>query len=174
MAMSIWIKGSDGSVAPPGDYRALLRLYCVESWPKPPSSHDFDTIMLGSETRTVISAGEWVAGAAFSHQDSLVKDPQAPRSSTSAIRKFRYVGRLLIERLQNHEIRSSSRTIMFEGSSKAEIDEQGVWSVRRSALHERRDFILFNLDPSTVHTALNAAANIFAINLTVLPSQSQS
>lgn len=127
----IWVKGSDGSVAPPGDYRALLRLYCVESWPKPPNSHDFDTIMLGSETRTVISAGEWVAGAAFSHQDSAVEDPQAPRSSTGAIGKFRYAGRLLIERLQNHEMSSSSGTIMFEGSSKAKIDAQGVWSVKK-------------------------------------------
>ncbi|MCJ1244651.1 hypothetical protein MMC30_001850 [Trapelia coarctata] len=54
----IYVKGSNGSVVPPSDYRALLRLYCVESWPKPPNNHDFDTIMLPSETRTVINAGE--------------------------------------------------------------------------------------------------------------------
>ena len=127
----IWVKGSDGSVAPPGDCRALLRLYCVESWDEQPNSHDFDTIMLGSEIRTVISEGEWVAGAAFCYQDRTVEDPHIPSSSTGGIGKFRYVGRLLIERLQNHEISSSSQTIMFEGNSKAEIDAQGVWIVKK-------------------------------------------
>jgi len=130
----IWVNGIDSSVAQPGDYRALLRLYCVESWPKPPCGHDFDTVMLASETRTVISAGEWVAGAAFSHQDSAVEDHQVPRSSTDAIEKFRYVGRLLIERLQNHEMSSSSGTIMFEGSSKANIDAQGFWRVKKDCI----------------------------------------
>jgi hypothetical protein len=127
----IWVKGSDGSVDPPGDYRALLRLYCIESWPEPPDSHDFDTIMLPSETRTVTSAGEWVAGAAFSHQDRAIEDPHASRSITGGIEKFQYVGRLLIERLQNHEISNSSGTIMFEGIRKAVIDEQGAWSVKK-------------------------------------------
>ena len=126
----IWVNGCDGSVTPPGD-RALLRLYCVESWPKPSYGHNFDTIMLGSETRSVISAGEWVPGAAFSHQDSVVEASQAPRSSTGAIRKFRYVGRLLIERLQNHEMCNSSGTIFFEGASSVLIDASGVWSVKR-------------------------------------------
>jgi hypothetical protein len=128
----IWVNGSDGSVTPPGDYRALLRLYCVESWPKPPQSHKFDTIMFQNETRTVISAGAWVPGAAFSRRDCADGDADtATRSGPGAIVKFRYVGRLLIERVQNHEMSSSSGTIMFEGSTNVRIDAQGIWSVMK-------------------------------------------
>jgi hypothetical protein len=88
--------------------------------------------MFQSETRTVISAGAWVPGAAFSHRDcAAAENPQATRSSPDAIGKFQYVGRLLIERMENHEMSSSSGTILFEGSSNVEIDAQGVWSVKK-------------------------------------------
>ena len=127
----VWVKGSDGSVAPSGDYRALLRLYCTESWPKLPDSHDFDTLMFPSETRTVINAGNWVTVAAFSRQDIAVEDPEASRSGIVAIEKFRYVERMLIERLQNQEMSSGSGTIMFEGSSKIVINATGIWSVKK-------------------------------------------
>lgn len=123
-----WIKGSDDSVNPPGDHRALLRLYCVESWPEPPSSLDFDTVMLPSETRSVMNKGAWVAGAAFSQQDEAIPRHLALQNAAG---KYRYVGRLLIERLQDREMSSSTGTIMFEGSARTRIDAEGVWSVKR-------------------------------------------
>jgi hypothetical protein len=127
----VWAKGSDSSITPTSDNFALLRLYCVQSWPKPPESHEFDTIMLASETKRIPSAGEWVAGAAFSHQDRTDEDSQELSSSTGTFKNFRYAGRMLIERLQDHELSSSAGTIMFEGSSKVDIDAEGIWSVQK-------------------------------------------
>ncbi|CZR69304.1 uncharacterized protein PAC_19204 [Phialocephala subalpina] len=63
----------------------------VWSSPKPPDSHVFDTVMLASETKTIMSAGEWVPAAAFYRQDRADEDPQASSASKSAstLRTFR-------------------------------------------------------------------------------------
>lgn len=127
----VWVKGSDSSNTSTGDSLALLRVYCVQSWPTPPKSHSFDTIMLPSEAKTILSAGQWTAGAAFFRQLRVNKDPQTSKLSTNILDKFLYVGRLLIERLQNHELGSSTRTIMFPGSSRVNIDTEGIWSVKK-------------------------------------------
>ncbi|KAH6666291.1 hypothetical protein B0J14DRAFT_705325 [Halenospora varia] len=128
----VWVKGGDDSLNVAEDKPALLRLYCVQSWPKPPDSHTFDTIMLANETKRILSAGEWAAGAAFSHQPSAAdKDLQAANSRLGIFGNFQYVGRLLIERLQDHELSSSAGTIMFEGSSKVEIETGGTWRVTK-------------------------------------------
>lgn len=113
-----FVRGDDGSLTPPADHRVSLRLYCVESWPSPPLSLEFNAIMLPSETKTVLDAGAWVAGAAFFHTDSIEQHPQMQDPSMATVRKYRYVGRLLVERLQNHELSSSSETIMLKGHQR--------------------------------------------------------
>ena len=125
----IWVETDDGSVGSHGDHRALLRLYCVESWPQPPVVLQFDTIVFPSEVWALPVRGQWVAGAACLHHginDRSVDDTKA----ASSIGESRFVGRLLIERLQYGGLSSSSKTIMFEGSAKVAIDAKGSWSVK--------------------------------------------
>ncbi|KAL8671599.1 MAG: hypothetical protein Q9168_003905 [Polycauliona sp. 1 TL-2023] len=133
-----FIRGHDGSLGSQHDHRGSLRLYCVESWPKPPEGLEFNAIMFPSETKSVLSAGAWVAAVALLRTDSINQPQldlgqpqldQQPKKSEN--HTYRYVGRLLVERLQNHELSSSSKTIMFEGTSKASIDAQGCWGIQK-------------------------------------------
>lgn len=122
----IFVRGDDGSLdaaAAAADHRAVLRLYCLESWPQPPESLEFDTVMFPSETdKSVIRAGAWVAGAAFLADTTMIDQHHQ--------RRYRYVGRMLTERLRSHELSSGAKTIMFEGTEKASVDAEGVWSIR--------------------------------------------
>jgi hypothetical protein len=127
----IWVQSSDDTITSPGDHRALLRVYCVESWPKPPDELEFETIALENETKEIIDAGQWVSGAALSSQDINVDNKQAQSPSTTSIGTFQYIGRVLIERIQDREMASSSGTVMFEGSSKVVINTQGVWIAKK-------------------------------------------
>lgn len=49
----VWVKANYGGITRTGasDYLALLRVYCVQSWPSLPDSLEFDTIMLSSEKK---------------------------------------------------------------------------------------------------------------------------
>ncbi|KAL3419131.1 hypothetical protein PVAG01_09353 [Phlyctema vagabunda] len=66
----VWVKASYGGLTrtDASDHLALLRFYCIQSWPRRPGSLEFDTILLTSKTKTIPSAGEWVPGAAFSRE----------------------------------------------------------------------------------------------------------
>ncbi len=129
----VWVKANYGGVTQTdaSGYLALLRVYCVQSWPSPADSLAFDTIMLSSETKTIPGAGEWVAGAAFSREDKYEGSSQQLGTKPEIFGTFKYVGRLLIERLQDQELSSSRGTVMFEGSSRVQIDTGGVWRVKK-------------------------------------------
>ncbi|KAL8856806.1 MAG: hypothetical protein Q9178_006643 [Gyalolechia marmorata] len=126
-----FIRGNDGSLNSQLDHRSSLRLYCVESWLKPPLGLEFNAIMFPSETKSVLNAGAWVAGIALLHTDSIDQRPLDQQPNMSDVRTCRYVGRLLVERLQNHELSSSLKTIMSEGTSKVSIDAQGLWGIQK-------------------------------------------
>ena len=126
-----FIRGNDGCLNSQLDHRSSLRLYCVESWLMPPLGLEFNAIMFPSETKSVLNTGAWVAGIALLHTDSIDQRPLDQQPNMSDVRTCRYVGRLLVERLQNHELSSSLKTIMFEGISKASIDAQGLWGIQK-------------------------------------------
>ena len=128
----IWVNGSNASITAPGDHRALLRLYCNESWPRPPEFRFFNALILPSREyrRTVIEKGQWVAGAALYHEAGVPGESPSLQSDENPIETCRFEGRLLIERLQNHEFSSGAGTFTFEGSSKIVINAQGIWSIR--------------------------------------------
>lgn len=126
-----FICGDNGSLDPQVDYRSSLRLHCVESWPNPPLGLEFNVIMFASEAKSVLDAGAWVAGVALLDTNSISQHQIGQQPNTSDVRKYRYGGRLLVERLRNHELSSSSKTIMFEGTSKALIDAKGIWGIQK-------------------------------------------
>ncbi|KAL8757253.1 MAG: hypothetical protein Q9199_002361 [Rusavskia elegans] len=129
-----FIGGDDGSLDPQVDYRSSLRLYCVESWPNPPLGLEFNVVMFASEAKSVLDAGAWVAGVALLDTNSISQHQIGQQPNTSEVRKYRYVGRLPVERLRNHELSSSSKTIMFEGTSKALIDAKGIWGIQKDCI----------------------------------------
>ncbi|KAI4087731.1 MAG: hypothetical protein L6R37_008288 [Teloschistes peruensis] len=120
---NVFVKESHDAFNPGSDPRAVLRLYCTESWPRAPAFGEFNTLIFVDELKSAPRPGEWVVGAA------LFTEPRVPQLDTSAIEKYCYVGRLLVERLQNHELSSDESTIMFEGTSRVTIDAEGVWSI---------------------------------------------
>jgi hypothetical protein len=121
------VKQSEG-IASSGDDEVLLRLLCINSWPKPPQSLRFNTITLGDGTRAIPEAGEWIFGAALSHQYGFVQDPQTPHASMGGIDKFEYIGGLLVERLQNQETLSSFGSRLQEGSA---VQAEGTWIAQK-------------------------------------------
>jgi len=126
----IWVNGHEDNLRSETDHRALLRVYCVESWPPPPEGATFNALMLGNETKTIPDPGQWFPGVALLNHDALEQGPKNQASkSFGANRVYKYVGRVLVERLRNEELSSRTRTVMFEGSEVTQVDAQGTWSV---------------------------------------------
>ncbi|KAI1362064.1 hypothetical protein F5Y08DRAFT_313072 [Xylaria arbuscula] len=117
---NLWVEGSAEGVQPARDTRALLRLYCTENWPC--NGLGFDLIILPINLAFILEPGQWVPSVALQKDGCSVQDPRPP--------SYRYVGRLLVERIKDEEMTVSDGTIMFEGRSRVVINTHGKWQTR--------------------------------------------
>lgn len=124
----LWRRSQNRCVWISCTFENLLRSILATS---PRESLEFDTIMLASETKTIASSGEWVAGAAFCQQSKCDRNSQQLDSAQEIYAVYKYVGRLLIERIHHKELSNNTRTTTFEGSLRVNIDAEGIWRVKR-------------------------------------------
>ncbi|KAF2771263.1 FMN-linked oxidoreductase [Teratosphaeria nubilosa] len=89
--------------------------------------------MLKNEQRTVPDLGAMVAAVAMLSQ----AHPQID-TDNDPIKAYRFVGRILVERLQYDEMVSETPTLKFEGHKKANVDAQGYWGVKELCLTSAR------------------------------------
>ena len=109
----------------------VIRVSCVESWPKAPDCKPFDAILLADEQMRIPAPGTREAGVALYRQPGQRVTTEASGSFEGNLPTYEPVGRVLIERLRNEEVGSAEATIMFEGNSKAVIDAQGSWDTSK-------------------------------------------
>lgn len=128
----VWITENHGGVTRPDrtDHLALLRVYCNQFWPSPPNNLNFDSICLPDEQKRIMGTGEWAVGVALLKEYGCQDHAHETISGETEFVRFKYVGKLLVERIQDSELSSSSSTIMFGGSARTDIDTEGVWKVR--------------------------------------------
>lgn len=114
----IWVdqNGTDRLVSE--DWGLLFRVYCVEAWPEPPDAAIFDAIIMEKQVVSCLEVGDMVAGGAAA-AETVAEDDPTP--------KFSYIGRVLIQRILVEEMVRDKNTLMFEGSTKVNIDTNGTW-----------------------------------------------
>lgn len=122
----IWINGADNSIEAQGDHRALLRVYCTETWPSEAAS--FTLVILPNIFESVMKQGQWAPGAALHDEGHVDQDGQPFVNLDPG---FRYVGRVLVERIKNEELVQKDATAMFEGTSRIVVDAKGNWIMKQ-------------------------------------------
>ncbi|KAK4901936.1 hypothetical protein LTR49_027151, partial [Elasticomyces elasticus] len=125
--LHVWLRGGDIE-DPEHTPTALLRIYCVKSWPAPPGIKLFDAIVFPYEARSVPNSSVMTAGAACIRQSEGKWEPGAARSGLVDTPIVELIGRVLIERLRDEDLSSESAIIMFQGSSKVDVNGNDFWT----------------------------------------------
>ncbi|KAH6663306.1 hypothetical protein F5X68DRAFT_251516 [Plectosphaerella plurivora] len=111
----LWVDGDGGEAVLAAPKHALLRVYCVDTWPESPEGLHFDAIYMTEASAKLLRPGQWIAGASALESVAPTDDKDHPR-------RFAHVHRVVVERMEEHELLKETGSVLASGSAKTIID----------------------------------------------------
>jgi hypothetical protein len=128
--LNVWVEGGKDKTNDLAS-SALVRIFCFKSWVPAPLSRSFNAILLHSERNTVPEHGQKLTGVALLREDEPATGQELRQGGGHNATRSQYVGRVLVERLQQGEWIEAKRSVIFEGSSMVVVDAEGTWCVQK-------------------------------------------